>query len=125
MKKYGVVLTLAAVCCLMGSAWAQFTQVTISDLQNGSISENTNVEITGVVSVASNNHVYVQESGSTRSGVRCYGGNGSTSGINIGDTVTIQGEYYEYYGETEVDWTVDGGSITWIPRGALPIRRSP
>ena len=121
-------LVVVGVFLFVAAAWlpasAQFTVTTIANIQNGlhtaKIIDATNpggvgtadsLEITGIVSAGGTNHVYVQEAAAVRSGIRCYGGSFSTTGINIGDDVTVQAEYLEYYGESELDFSATGGIV--------------
>jgi len=91
--------------------FAQYTATSIADIQNGVHAANATLQITGVVTaVGAGNHVYIQDAEAIRSGIRCYGG-AKITGLAIGDNVTCQGKYIEYYGETEMDFAAEG-SIT-------------
>lgn len=105
-----LVLALPLLCAAL-PGHAQYIATSIADIHNGVHAVNATLEITGVVTaVGAGNHVYIQDAEAIRSGIRCYGGS-KVTGISIGDNVTCQGKYIEYYGETELDFAAEG-SIT-------------
>ena len=113
MKKI-FLLCIVVVCLFEVSVQCQ-TVTSIADIQNGVIASDTVVQITGIVTAQNDyNHVYVQDAGAVRSGIRCYRSSSSSTGIsgfNVGDDVTVVGPYMEYSGESEIDLGTTG-SIT-------------
>ena len=99
-------------------AFPQFTATTIANIQNELYSPGTQLEITGIVSaihpVPVPSYVYVQDAAAVRSGIRCYGGGGTVTGINMGDEVTVQGVYDDPFGETQLNFsaTVIGEAVS-------------
>lgn len=96
-------------------AFAQFTAATIAGIQNGVYSEGAQLEVTGVVSAVDPapvpSYVYAQEAAAVRSGIRCYGGGGTVTGINVGDEVTVQAVYDEPFGETQLNFSATGSIV--------------
>ena len=96
-------------------AFPQFTATTIANIQNELYSPGTQLEITGIVSaihpVPVPSYVYVQDAAAVRSGIRCYGGGGTVTGINMGDEVTVQGVYDDPFGETQLNFSATGSIV--------------
>ena len=125
MKKM-ILMSMVVMFLFAVNVQAQFTAATIADIQNGVYTEGTNVEITGIVISPGldENHIYVQDAQAQRSGIRCYGGNNYDifDSVNVGDNVTVQAVYSEYYGESELDFSTTGsftvnstGNTVWDP----------
>jgi hypothetical protein len=103
--------------------------VSIYDIQYyGTVLENEIVDVNGVVVTGVYfNGFFAQEPdedtgldmvGRRFSGIWCY--NGSTPvGLEVGDVVDINGEYYEYFDESELDLT-SGSGYTVVGTAALP-----
>ena len=96
------------------------TETTIFDIQNGTVSEGTEVSISGAVvtAVLSNGNLFVMDpAGGAYSGVVIYP-EGVTLTVSIGDEVSFSGEVVEYYDKTEVKVT-DSANFTVTGTGSV------
>jgi len=117
-------LALAASATLAAAG----SDVTIYDIQYyGTVLENEVVDVNGVVVTAVLfNGFFAQEPdedagldmvGRAFSGIWCY--NGGAPGVEVGDLVDINAEYYEYFDESELDLT-GGSGVSVVGTAALP-----
>jgi hypothetical protein len=113
MKRIVIALLLVLIA---SSAAAQ----SISDIQNGLIPENTVVQLQNVtVTAARNNGFFVAEAPyGPYNGIWIY--SAADLGFVPGDIVNIIGEYYEYFGLSEVDVTVVGALVAGAGTGPVP-----
>jgi len=123
MKKWIVCSIFCVVALgLSFSASAQFTATTITAIQDGSggftagtstaPEDGDALEITGIVTATRSDSVYIQDAQATYSGIRVYAAGEDISSIQIGDEVTAQGYYVEYYGESEIHLGPTGANFT-------------
>ncbi|MBT3220867.1 MAG: hypothetical protein HN348_17420, partial [Proteobacteria bacterium] len=89
-------------------------------IEQGTVFSGTLVSISGPVITGWGEYgIYVQESaGGPWTGIFVYMGTGNTTGLAIGDVVSIVGEIDEYYGLTEIDSA--SHTVSKTGTGALP-----
>lgn len=104
------------------------SDVTIYDIQYyGTVLQNEVVDVNGVVVTAVLfNGFFAQEPdedagldmvGRAFSGIWCY--SGGAPGVEVGDLVDINAEYYEYFDESELDLT-GGSGVSMVGTAPLP-----
>jgi hypothetical protein len=111
MKRIAIALILVLMA---GTAGAQ----TIFDIQTGLVPENTLVQVQNVTVTATRyNGIFVSEApyGEYNS-IWVYAN--ADLGFVPGDIVSIQGEYYEYFGLSEID--VTAGLVQAVGSGPVP-----
>ncbi|MEZ4651114.1 MAG: FlgD immunoglobulin-like domain containing protein [Candidatus Eisenbacteria bacterium] len=97
---------------------------TIQDIQLGLVAENTDVQISSVVVTGVGVFGFFVQTinpdptfGRQWSGIWVYT-NGNNNNVQEGDRVNVSGEYYEYFGFSEVD--VTAGGFTVIGQATVP-----
>lgn len=112
MKRIVIALLLVLIA---SSAAAQ----TIFDMQTGLVPDNTPVQVVNVVVTGVRyNGVFVAEAPyGVYNHIWVYTGSGNHTAIE-GDIVNVQGEYYEYYGFSEID--ADPGIVQVVGNGPVP-----
>jgi hypothetical protein len=116
MKKYFALLLVSLMLCA-GVANGQLL-TTLYEINQGDVPENTIVRVENIVVTAVvYNGFWAQETGSgPYSGIWVY--NGIAPGVIIGDLVSIEGEYIEYYGLSEI--MIDSGVLEVVGAGSVP-----
>lgn len=107
--------TLLLVIGISLPVTAQYTVTTITAIQDGSggftfhtnsgnPSAGAQLEVRGIVTAlgGSGNSFYLQEAAAPYAGIRVYPGSVNVTALQIGDDVSVQGHYVEYFGETEI-----------------------
>lgn len=112
MKSIVIALLLVLIA---GTAAAQ----TIFDIQTGLVPENTLVQVQNVtVTAVRYNGIFVAEAPyGEYNGIWVYAN--ADLGFAPGDIVSVQGEYYEYFGLSEID--VTAGLVQGVGAGPVPV----